>query len=155
MNQINILNKKIIEKIKNQTIFNKRYYKNIDKNYLRCIETKNIYKQKIYESGNNIVNKFFAYELLDISNKHKNIQIINKGFDNIDLFDLVKKDKYFDGYETITENILNFLSNKGVKNIVIYDFTCYSFLPNNKISDRMVRSFRKEINNKLNYNNTY
>lgn len=151
--QINMINEKIIEQIKNDTFYDAKFQKIDNKNYLRCLKFKNIYQQKNYKSGDKIVNKTFCYEIKDITDKYKNIQIINKQFNNIDLFDLVKKEKYFDGYETTLENIINFFSNKGVENIVMYDFSCYTFLPDDKISERTIRNFRKEINNKLNNSN--
>jgi hypothetical protein len=157
LNQINVINEKIIEQIKNDTICNTKYKKIDDKNFLRCVKLKNIYQQKKYKPDDKIVNKTLCYEIKDISNKYKNIQIINKELNNIDLFDLVKKKKYFDGYETTLENIINFFSNKDVENIIIYDFSCYTFLADNKmndeISERTVRYFRNEINNKLNGSN--
>jgi hypothetical protein len=149
MKQIDLINDKNIEEIKKDTLKNKLNIFNNQK-YLRCIELKNIYNKKNYKSGDKIVNKSFCYEQKDKTNIYKNIKIINKDIDHIDLFDLVNTDKYFDGYQTTLENLLNFLINKGVENIIIYDFSCYTFLPNNKISERTIRNFRKEINNKLN-----
>ena len=151
--KINKIIDKTINYIKNKTINNyKNYknYKNIEKPFLRCLESKNIYKINQYSHDDKIVNKSFCYEIKDITHKFNKIQIINTEFGNIDLFDLLNKEKYFDGYETTLENILNFLSSKGVENILIFDFTCYSFLPYDKISERTIRNFRREINLKLN-----
>ena len=148
--KINKIIDKTLNYLKNKTIINLKNNKNIEKPFLRCLESKNIYKMNEYSHDDKIVNKTFCYEIKDITYKFNKIQIINTEFSNIDLFDLLNKEKYFDGYETTLENILNFLSSKGVENILIFDFTCNSFVPDNEISERMIRNFRREINQKLN-----
>jgi hypothetical protein len=152
--KINKIIDKTINYIKNKTINNSKNYKNIEKPFLRCLESKNIYKINKYSYDDKIVNKSFCYEIKDITHKFNKIQIINTEFSNIDLFDLLNKEKYFDGYETTLENILNFLSSKGVENILIFDFTCNS-VSNNEISERTIRNFRREINEKLNNKRKY
>lgn len=56
--------------------------------------------------------KIFCNEIKDTTCKFNKIQIINTEFGNIDLFELLNKEKYFDGYETTLKNILNLLSSK-------------------------------------------
>jgi hypothetical protein len=148
--QINKIIDNTVNYIKNKTIDKYKKNKNIDKEYSRCLQSKNIYENKYFYPNDKIVNKIFCYEMIDKTNSYNNIQIINNKLNHIDLFDLVKKKKYFDGYETTLENILHFLSSKCVENVIIYDFSCYTFVHNDKISDRTIRNFRREINHKLN-----
>lgn len=149
--QIILLNKLIIDKIIDDTILNVQKYTNMNEKFIKCVNSKYIYEQHIYSSDDVIVDKSYGFENFDKTNEFKNIQIINKNFENIDLFDLLEKNEYFDGFETTTENILYFLSNKCVKNIIIFDFTCNTFLHEKKMSERTIRNFRREINHKLNF----
>lgn len=154
---INKINNKSIDKIIDQTIIdikNKtfsyiRNNSNVNEKYLKSIKSNNIYKKSEFNSGNEIVNKMFSYKINENNYDLKNIKIINKEFYNIDLFDLIDKNinQNKNAYNTSLKNILNFLSNQNVENIIIFDFSCYKFLPSDKISQRMIRNFRREINN--------
>lgn len=151
-NIINNVIKKLKEKI--QEYINNKNINNYDKNFLRLVNSNNIFILREYKSSDKIVNKTFCYEQKDLTNNYKNLQIMNnKKLSSVDLFDLeIKKTKYKDGFETSLENILNFLSEKEVENIIFFDFSCYSFLPSPNLNERTIRIFRREINYQIDIN---
>lgn len=123
-------------------------------NYLQCIRTKNIYKINNFLSDEFVVDKVFCYEKKKYSNKVNQyvgkIDVLNIGFDHIDLFDLMEslglcKPYQSDGLEIKLSEMLEFLVTQQVENIIMFDFTCASLFPEEIFTPRDIRRFRREI----------
>ena len=121
--------------------------------FSRCLMNKDICRINKMIGGELMVNKIFCYEKKDwYMNRRayfKKISILNFGLE-LDLFDLMENEglcaKYqMDGLEIELNKLLEFLETKQVENIVMFDFSCSSLLPDDKFTPRDIRRFRREI----------
>jgi len=115
-------------------------------NYKSCVMTKNNCKIHNYEPDDYIVNKSYSYDKSDTNDKFKNISIYNEGILlNHDLIDYLPKNEYIDANIVNLYEILNFLSEKNVEKIIIFDFSCSLFLPDKNFTQRDIRKYRREL----------
>jgi hypothetical protein len=125
------------------------YFKNINEGY--TID--------IIKNGGDVIQKYYTYDGSD--NKTSDnfiIKILNVPDEHNDVMKSLNIEPDSDGvYSTNMKDIVNFLSSKGVKKFLIFDFTCNHFEgldPNNKLTARDERSMRKSILSKINVSRT-
>lgn len=147
-------NIKILEKISKNIIHECKkmgQIKNKKKPNVRF--SKNIYYNKMYQikkfnSMDKIMNKIFCYSKDEKNILIKNISILNEGYENVELFEILDKnflcDKYEDGLQISLKNILIFLAKQNVKKVIIYDFTCFGIVPEEVFTPRHLRKIRRE-----------
>jgi hypothetical protein len=142
---VNISNKIIFECKK---MYKEKIKKNPKNIFYKNIQHDKTYKIKYFNSMDKIINKVFCYANDEKNEYIKNISILNKGYENIDLFELLHKNKlcknYKDGLEITLEKILNFFAENNVKKVIIYDFSCFRILPEEIFTQRYLRRLRRD-----------
>lgn len=130
--------------------FNNFIEDNDYKMYCDFVNYGKIFQTIKYKSNDKIINKTFCYSSDEKNTLVSDIKIINKEYENIDLFDLlIEKNlcsKYTDdGYEISLEKILSYLSTNGVEKIIMFDLTCSNVIPENYFNSRYLRKLRRDV----------
>lgn len=147
-------NTRILEYISKYIIYKcKKIYKaekdkNPDDEFYKQIYYNKMYHIKKFNSMDKIINKKFCYSRYEKNKLIKNISILNDGYEDVDLFEILNKNwlcnEYRGGLETGLGRMLNFLVQQGVKKVIMFDFTCFNVLPEKEFTPRHLRKLRRE-----------
>jgi len=105
---------------------------------------------KSYKSGDEILNKQFSYDSTE-NNIHwldNKIQIFNlpeqnEEFNFLDFLHSLERFKDGTSGYVLMNMIIHYLKERGVENVVIFDFSCSKIVSQTPISNRGVRSLRR------------